>query len=303
MSTLESLRHDLKVALRGLARDRGFAAAALFTFALCLGANVALFAVVNAVILRPLPYPNPGELVTVYNTYPKAGVDKAGTSVPYYLDRRAGVDAFADAAAYRGGGETVGDAGSPDRVESMNVTPSFFHVLGVAPQMGRTFEDGEGVYGKNNVVILSDSFWRQKFAGDPKVLGRTLHFGAGWTCTVIGVMPPGFQFDNSHAKVWLPLCFTDDEKKPDNLHSNNMAMIARLRPGKSIAEAQAQVDALNRRIEEKDPFAKFVKDAGFGTKVVDLHADQIASAKPVLVLLQAGVLCLLAIGTVNLANL
>ncbi len=303
MSTLESFQHDLRVAIRGLIRDRGFTAAALFTFALCLGANVALFAVVNAVILRPLPYPQPSQLVTVYNSYPKAGVEKAGVSVPYYLARRDGVDAFAEAAAYRSGGETVGEAGSPDRVESMNVTPSFFKVLGVAPQLGRTFDESEGVYGKNNVVVLSDSFWHQKFAGDPKAIGRTLHFGGGQVCTIIGVMPPGFQFDNSHAKVWLPLCFSDDEKKMDNLHSNNMAMVARLRPGFSIAQAQAQVDALNTRIEEKDPFAKYVLDAGFSARVVDLHADQIQTAKPVLVLLQAGVLCLLAIGTVNLANL
>src|SRR5580658_5542984 len=145
MALLDAFARDLRLAFRGLVRDKGFTAAALLTFALCLGANVALFAVVNAVLVRPLPFPNPDRIVTVYNSYPKAGVDKAGASVPHYLERRAGVAAFAEAAAYRDGGVTLGEAGSPDRVASMVVTPSFFHVLGVAPAIGRTFTDEEGV--------------------------------------------------------------------------------------------------------------------------------------------------------------
>src|SRR5271155_2086000 len=119
MPLLDALSRDLRLAFRGLARDRGFTVAALLTFALCLGANVALFAVVNAVLIRPLPYPNPRQIVTVFNQYPKAGVDRAGASVPHYLERRAGIAAFADAGAYKNGGVTLGEAGSPDRVESM----------------------------------------------------------------------------------------------------------------------------------------------------------------------------------------
>src|ERR1700677_4941757 len=139
--SLDPFLRDLRQAFRGLWRDKGFTATALLTFALCLGANVALFAVVNAVLIRPLPYPNPRQLVAVFNQYPKAGVDRAGASVPHYLERRAGVADFAEAAAYRDGGVTLGEAGSPDRVASMVVTPSFFKVLGVSAARGRTFTD------------------------------------------------------------------------------------------------------------------------------------------------------------------
>src|SRR5580693_6648329 len=172
MALLDASLRDLRLAFRGLVRDKGFTAAALLTFALCLGANVALFAVVEAVLIRPLPYPNPEQIVTVFNQYPKAGVDRAGASVPHYLERRSDVAAFAEAGAYRDGGDTIGDAGSPDHVESLVVTPSFFHVLGVSPAIGRTFTEEEGVQGKGDVLVLSDAFWRQNYGADPGVIGR-----------------------------------------------------------------------------------------------------------------------------------
>ena len=270
MLPLESFFRDLRLAFRGLVRDKGFTATALLTFALCLGANVALFAVVNAVLIRPLPYPNPGQLVTIFNQYPKAGVDRGGDSVPHYLERRAGIAAFADAAAFRDNGVTLGEGGSPNRLASMNATPSFFRVLGVAPALGRTFTDEEGFYGKNDVLILSDGLWRQAYGADPSIVGRKIRMD-GKPQTVIGVMPPGFAFGTSMAKVWAPLCFSDDERKQDQRHSNNMSMIARLRAGSTIGDAQSQMDALNKHTLEQDPYAKLVVDAGFHTAVVDLH--------------------------------
>ncbi|HEY5079268.1 MAG TPA: ABC transporter permease, partial [Opitutaceae bacterium] len=302
MVQLDPILRDLRLAFRGLLRDRGFTATALLTFALCLGANVALFAVVNAVLIHPLPYPNPAELVNVFNSYPKAGVDQAGASVPHYLERRAGVAAFADAAAWRDGGVTIGESGSPDRVASMSVTPSYFHVLGVGAALGRTFTDEEGVYGKNDVVVLSDGFWRQAYGASPDALGKKIRMN-GTPETIIGVMPPGFHFGTSEAKLWTPLCFSDDDRKDDQRHSNNMSMLARLRPGFTIAAAQAQVDALNKNALAKDPYAKLVIDAGFHAQVVDLHDDLVVETRPALLLLQAGVLFLLLIGAVNLANL
>jgi predicted permease len=302
MAFLEPLMRDLRLACRGLIRDKGFTITALLTFALCLGANVALFAVVNAALIRSLPYPHPEQLVTVFNQYPKAGVDRAGASVPHYLERRAGIAAFAEAGAFRDNGVTLGETGTPSRVASMNVTPSFFRVLGVAPALGRTFSEEEGVYGKNDVLVLSDGLWRQDYAADPGVLGKKIRMD-GKPQTIIGVMPAGFSFGNSTAKIWVPLCFSDDDRKPDRRHGNNMSMVARLRPGTTIGEAQSQVDALNKQAMALDPYAKFVTDAGFHTAVVDLHADFVAESRPVLLLLQAGVLFLLLIGAVNLANL
>jgi predicted permease len=304
MQLLDHLAGDVRLALRALARDKGFTATALLTFALCLGANVALFAVVNAVLLRPLPFPDADRLVSVGNAYPKAGVtDPIGVSVPHYLERRAGIAAFAEAAAFRDGGETIGDAGSPDRVESMSVTPSFFRTLQVQPALGRNFAEEEGAYGKNNVIILSDGLWRQKFGADPAVIGRQVRLTGGWMCTVIGVMPPGFRFLSSKAQLWTPLCLGDDDRKPQQRHSNNMSMLARLKPGIPLAEAQAQIDAMNQAALANDPYAKLVTDAGFYTGVQDLHEQFVARMRPVILLLQAGVLFLLLIGVVNLANL
>ncbi len=254
MGLLDSLFRDLRLALRGLARDRAFTATALVTFALCLGANVSFFALVDAVLLRPLPYPHPKQLVTVYNQYPKAGVDRGGVSAPHYLERRAGIAAFADAAAYRDIGATLGEAGSPDRVAAMSVTPSFFRLLEVEPALGRRFTDEEGNYGKNDVIILSDGLWRQNYGAKADVIGRKVTMNSSKQ-TIIGIMPPGFIFGASKAQVWTPLCFSDDDRKETQRHSNNMAMIARLRPGATVAEAQAQVDLLNKQTLAQDPYA------------------------------------------------
>ena len=302
MPSLDPVLRDFRLAFRGLRRDRGFTATALLTFALCLGANVALFAVVNAVLIQPLPYPDPGQLVNVYNSYPKAGVDRAGASAPHYLERRAGIASFTDAAAWKDGGATIGESGAAERIASMTVTPSYFHVLGVGAALGRTFTDEEGTYGKNDVAILSDGFWHQAYGGAADVLGKKIRVN-GTPQTIIGVMPAGFRFGTSEAKIWSPLCFNDEDKKEDKRHSNNMQMIARLRPGATVAVAQSEVDAMNKNALAKDPYAKLVVDAGFRAVVVDLHDDLVVETRPTLLLLQAGVLFLLLIGAVNLAIL
>lgn len=302
MSFAESIARDTKQALRGFAREKAFTVTVLFTFALCCGANVAIFAVVNSVLLKPLPFHASEQLVIISNSYPKAGVDRAGSSVPHYLERREGTAAFNEMAAFNARGTTIGDAGSPDRIDSMEVTPSFFPLLEARPAMGRTFSEEEGVYGKNQVVVISDALWRQRFAADPQVIGRSLRIDTE-SRTIIGVMPPQFHFLSKKALLWIPRCFSDEDRKETNRHSNNMEAIARLRPGATAAEAEAQIQAINQRALEKDPYAKLVIDAGFHTIVRGLHEDYVASIRPVLLLLQAGVLFLLVIGIVNVANL
>lgn len=292
---------EFYLASRRLAKAPGFAVTALLTFALCLGANVALFAVVEAVLIRPLPFPHPEELVSVFNQYPKAGIDRGGVSVPQYLARRQGIGAFADSACFFNWGYTLGDGGAPEHVESSIVTPSFFTVLGVSPELGRTFTEEEGLQGKNDVVILSGALWRRRYAGDPGVVGRKIELN-GTSQTVVGVMPEGFSFGTSKAQLWTPMIFTDDERAIER-HDNGKSMIARLRPGSTVAEAQSQIDALNRYLVEQGPFSKMAKDAGFRTAVLDLHSDLVNGSRPMLLLLQAGVLFLLLIGVINLANL
>lgn len=302
MPFVESLLRDVRLSLRNLVREKSFTLTALLILSLCLAANIAIFAVVNSVLLKPLPFHDPEQLVLVANSYPKAGVERAGASVPHYLERRQEIDAFAEAAAWRGSGVTIGEAGSPERVDSTTATPSFFRVLGVNAALGRTFTDDEGVYGKDKVVVLSDSLWRQRFGADPAVIGRKMRINTE-SFTIIGVMPPAFRYLSQRAKLWTPMAFSDDDRKNDRRHSNNMQMIARLKPGISIAAAQAQVDTLNARTVKEDPYGKMVIDAGFHTIVRDLGQDYVAELRPVLLLLQAGVLFLLLIGAVNLANL
>jgi predicted permease len=294
--------NDLIVAARRLVKSPGFTITALLTYALCLGANVALFAVVNAVLIRTLPYPNPGGLVSVFNRYPKAGVDRIGASVPHYLERRKDVAAFVDAAAFRPSGVTFGDAGSPSRIESLQVTPSFFTVLGVQAALGRTFAEDEGLSGKSDVLVISNGFWRQNCSSDPNIVGKAIRVD-GRPQTIVGVMPPNFSFGTSKAELWTPLVFGDFEHTQAARHTNSIEMIARLRPGATIAEAQSQVDALNISSEREDPLAKTMQEAGFCSSVIDLHDDLVNRARSMLLFLQAGVLFLLLIGAVNLANL
>jgi len=302
MSLVEPLIRDVRQSCRSLAHERSFAVTVLLIFALCIAANVAIFALVNSLLLRPLPFPEADRLVAVYNSYPKAGVDRAGSSVPHYLERKERIAAFVEAGAVRSGGVTIGEAGAPEQVAATHATPSFFRTLQVNAALGRTFTDEEGQEGKNHVVLLSDALWRQRFAADPNVIGRTMRINTQ-PYTIVGIMAPGFHYLNQRARLWTPLAFNDDERKATNRHSNNQEVIARLRPGVTVAEAQAQVNALNEQMLVGDPYGKIVVDAGFRTTVIDLRADSVAALRPVLLLLQAGVLFLLLIGAVNLANL
>lgn len=302
MPLLDSLLRDVRQSVNSLGREKSFTLTVLAIFALCFAANVAIFAVVDTVLLKPLPFFEPDRLVVGYNSYPKANVERAGSSVPHYLERKEGIAAFADAAAYRSRGVTIGEAGSPERADATIATPSFFTVLGANAALGRTFTADEGQEGKEQVVVLSDQLWRQRFGADPAAVGRTMRIDTR-ECTIIGVMAPGFRFLSQKAQLWMPLVFSDDDRKPEQRHSNNMEMIARLRPGATLAQAQAQLDALNAQMLKTDPYAKLVVDAGFHTVVHDLRADHVASLRPVLLLLQVGGLFLLLIGAVNLANL
>jgi len=302
MPLLDSLLRDVRQSVYSLSREKSFTLTVLVIFALCLAANVAIFAVVDTVLVKPLPFFEPDRLIASYNSYPKANVVRAGTSVPHYLERKQGIAAFIDAAAYRSRGVTIGEAGAPQRADATIATPSFFHVLGANAALGRTFTEDEGQTGKSSVVILSDGLWRQRFGANPAAVGRTMRIDTK-ECTIVGVMPPGFHFLSERAQLWMPLVFSDDDRKPDQRHSNNMEMIARLRPGATLAQAQAQIGALNEQMLKVDPYAKLVADAGFNTVVHDLRADFVTSLRPVLLLLQVGVLFLLLIGAVNLANL
>ncbi|HUL53138.1 MAG TPA: ABC transporter permease [Opitutaceae bacterium] len=292
----------IRFALRQLARTPGFTATALGTLALCLGANFAIFAVVDAILVRPLPFPQSDRLVVVFNGYPGAGVERAAASIPNYFDRREAIKAFASVSIQQDSAVVVGAAGSPNRVPTARVSPEFFTTLGVPLAMGRAFTDDQLKYGADEVAVLTDGFWRHHFAADPHVVGRTF-LNDGLTITVIGVLPRDFRFLSSRAEFYRPASHAPEDRQPDHRHNNNWTMIARLAPGVTIAEAQAQIDAFNVHQVAEDPLANLIKGSGYHTTVRALHADYVSSIKPTLLLLQAGVLFLLLIGGVNLANL
>ena len=294
--------NDLRFAFRQLMKNRGFTAVAVLTLALCLGANLVIFAVVDSVLLRPLPFRQPDRLVTTINAYPKAGVPRSGSSLPNYYDRREAIAAFEKTAAIRGGTVIVGEAGSPDRVQIERVSPDFFAALGVAPARGRFFTEEETAYERSGVVVLTDAYWRAHFNSDPNVLGREMRVD-GLKSTIVGVLPPGFRYLSSRAQLFFPLASAADERGIQRRHSNNLQIVARLKPGATLAEAQAQIDALNARQVAEDPYSELVKGAGYRTGVFPLHADHVQQIRPTLLLLQGGVATLFLIGGVNLVNL
>jgi predicted permease len=303
LQPFDELRRQLRHAGRTLRRTPRFTATALLTLAVCLGANLTIFAVVDSILLRPLPFAAPDRLVTVFNTYPKAGVLRDGSSTTNYYERRGQIPAFSDLAIYSEGAAIVGETGATERVPFMRVSPEFFSTLGATPAMGRSFTDAEMAMPSSRVVILSDSYWRRHFNADPLVLGRQVRV-AGVANTVVGVLPPGFRFLSSDARLYFPFASSPENRAPRERHSggNFKHIIARLEPGATLAQAQAQIDAQNDALARDDPKAKMLSDAGFRSVVVPLRADHVASIRPTLLWMQGGALVLLLIGAVNLAN-
>ena len=295
--------NDLRYSARVLIKNPAFTVTALVTVAICLGANLAIFAVINSILLRPLPFPQSDRLVTIFNTYPKAGVENDGSSITNYFERRGNIPALESLSMFMERTETVGEPGSMQQEEIVRISPEFFTTLGVTPALGRTFTDAEtGPHA--NVIILTDPFWRERFNADPNVLGRDTRIN-GIPRKIVGVLPPAFRFLSSEARVFLPLKSGMEERGPKARHSGGggIHMIARLKPGATIAEAQSQIDAHNAAVEEDNPEAKVMAEAGFRSLVRPLHAEHVRSIRPTLWLMQAGVFFLLLISAVNLVNL
>ena len=301
---MDELHRQLSYAARSLRKARGFTVTALLTLAVCIGANLTIFAVIDSVLLRPLPFPDAERLLTLYNTYPKAGVERDGSSLTNYYERRGHIPAFASLSIYRYGTAVVGEAGSTEREQITRVSPEFFATLGRGPAIGRVFTEAETTYQTDDVAILTDAYWKQHYGADRNVLGRQLRVD-GVAKTIVGVLPRDFRFLSSQARLYFPLSSSQSQRTPRDRHSggNTIQLIARLRPGATLAQAQAQIDNQNATLELDDPQARMMADAGFRSLVVPLHGDHVASIRPILLLLQAGVFALLLIGIANLINL
>ena len=296
---------DLRFAARSFRRDRTFTTAAVLTLAACLAANVVVFTLVNAVLLDAVDVPEPHALVQVGNQYPNAGAaaNVGGNSgVPDYFDRRTAVPALAEQALFRVHGVSVGDEAA-ERLVAMTTTPTLFPMVRTQAALGRTFTDNEGEEGQHRKVVLSDALWRRRFGAAPDVVGQALTIGSV-PHEVVGVMPRDFRFYDDEVVLWLPAAFTAAERADDSRHSNNWIHAGRLAGGASVAQVQAQLDALNAANLERFPALKQVLiEAGFRSVAVPVADVLVADVRRPLYLLWAGVACVLLIGVVNLAAL
>ena len=301
---MDSFRQDLRLGLRLLWKNRGFSATVALTLALCVGANVALFSVVNNVILRPLPLPESERILMIGNAYPNAGAGNLGAvGVPDYFDRLRETTVFEEQALYNNASVNIDQNGTPTRVRALNVTPSFFRVLQVQPLLGRTFTDDEGEQGNNQKLVLSYGLWQSAFGSDPAIVGRETRLD-GNTYTVVGVMAQDFVYLRNDVMLWRALAFTPFQKSDEARHSNNFQQIARLKPGATVQRAQEEIDALNAANLDRFPqFKQIVINAGFHTIVQRLQDQVVRDVKGTLYLMWGGALFVLLIGCVNVANL
>jgi predicted permease len=293
---------DLRYARRSLWRSKGFAVTVLLTFAVCIAANTALFAIVNSVVLRPLPVPEANSILLMSNEYPQAGViGLNGSSSGDYFDRLRGITAFESQAMFRQRDQTVEVNELPQRIHAMAVTPSWFALLRVTPVLGRPFLEEEGEVGREREVILSHGLWEQSYAGDKLAIGRELRI-SGQPFKIVGVMPSNFDFVDPEVRLWMPIAFTAEEKTQH--HSNNWTYIGRLKPGATPEQAQSQVDALNNENLGRFPqFKELLINAGYHTEVKPLQDMLIGGVKRTLYLLWGGAILVLLIGGLNIANL
>ena len=291
--------HDLRYALRVLVKNPGFTAVAVLTLAVGIGANTAIFSVVDAVLLRPLPYPEVDRLVFLWSTWPAQGVATSGSAFPDYNGWRDRNQVFDGLAGFYYGDfnlSTTDDA--PERIQGAYVTANLFQVLRISPAAGRLFAPEEEQFGKHHVVLLSDKLWRRRFAANPNVVGREIHL-AGENYTIAGVMPRGLPFfDNlPEVELWTPIAFApNDNMATRNNHFINL--VGRLKPGVTVAQAQADVSAIARAFAEEDPSSK-----GIGAAIVPLQEQISGDSRPALLVLLGAVAFVLLVACVNVANL
>lgn len=293
---------EIYLAFRRLAKSPLFTATALGILALCIGANLTIFAVIDAILIRSLPFPHADRLVRLYYIYPKLPSAQSGASLTNYYERRGKIPALASISDIDENTSVVGESGATS-IESLGrVTPEFFSTLGIAPMLGRAFTDADMTYQTDHVAILSYEYWKAQYNGDPNVLGKRIRMD-GDPKTIVGVLPPHFRFLSFQAPVFMPLSSEEGERNVGARHSVGKIQIGRIAAGATLADVQAQIDARDTELAPEFQEAKLVEEAGTRTVVAPLQADYVASIRPMLLFLQAAAVCLLVIGCVNLINL
>jgi putative ABC transport system permease protein len=292
---MDTLLHDLRYAFRGLRRSPGFALVAVLTLALGIGANTAIFSVVNTALLRPLPYPEPDRLVRVYSG--RNGENTWTVSPPDFVDWRAQAGVFAHTAALNSGADyTITGAGGAERVAAAQVTPDFFDVLGVPPALGRGFTQDNAQVGQDKVAVLSYGLWQQRFGGQPDIVGQTIQLD-GVTYAIAGVMPKGFAYP-AEARLWTPLAFSAHDLATQR-GAHYLDVIARLKPGVTLTQAQSAMQGVAARLSQQYPKT----NDKWSANVATLRDSLVGDVRPALLILLGAVGLVLLIACANVANL
>ncbi|MGH9823037.1 MAG: ABC transporter permease, partial [Blastocatellia bacterium] len=307
---METLLRDVRYGFRSMKALPSFAGVAILALALGIGACSAIFSVVNAVLLKPLPYSQPDRLMMIWGYSSQglaSGWDVLPASAPNLADWERQNRSFEQIAAFRTWAYNLTGGDRPERYWAARVSVNFFALLGVSPEIGRAFGSGDDQPGASQKVILSDQLWRQRFAGDESVVGQTVQM-SGETFTIIGVMPPWFNFPNAagmpsgfrfaaHTDMWTPLAFTNEDMQ--NRGTQNLAVLGRLKANVSQAQAQSDMTAITGRLALEYPN----ENAGYEVKLVPLHRQLTGEVRKPLLILLGAVVFVLLIACSNVANL
>ena len=297
-----TMLNDLRYAFRQLIKNPGFTAVVVLTLALSIGANTTLFSVVNAILLRPLPYQNPDKLVALWMRFTGIGIpkDQNAVSAPEFMDLRRLANSFSHLAAIGTTNFNLRVGEIPERVAGAAVSPSLFPLLGVQAQMGRVFLPEEEQVGKDAVAVISHALWQRLFASDRNLIGRSYQVN-GRSIQIVGVMPPGFSFPDE-AAMWTPLAFTPEQLSPNSRGNHGLAVLARIRDNLSFAQARAELDIVSQKIIEgaaNYPYQKF----GFRVLMNPMLEEIVGEVRMALILLMGAVAFVLLIACANIANL
>ena len=293
---MASLIQDAHYALRTMRRAPGFTAVAVITLALGIGANTAIFSIVNAVLIRPLPYDRPDRLVSVLESNPRRGLDVTAVSPANFVDWRLQNTVFSAMAGTQSVSfNYTGNTGAV-RIDGAAVSANLLSLLGQQPLMGRGFEDAEEQPGHDNVLLISETLWQRQFGGDHQILGKVVTMN-GQKFTIIGVMPASFQFPFSGLEVWKPLAFVNSDLA--NRSNYQLQVVARLKDGVSVQQASANMQSVCSRLEQDYPDT----NAGVGAKIEDLHEAFMGGSRRLIFVLFGAVVLVLLIACVNIASL
>jgi len=305
---MSNLLHDLRYGLRVLAKNPGFTGVAVLTLALGIGANTAIFSMVHGVLIQRLPFKDPGRLFTLWERNLKMGYEQNPPAAANFRDWRDRNGVFEQMAAFDSSRTfNLAGGGNPERVDGAAVSPGLFELLGVEPIWGRTISSGEDQPGRDGVVMLSYGLWQRRFNADRAVVGKSITID-GRSCTMIGVMPPGFQFPGNTgtilniftappAQLWVPLALTPEAWSQRSSHF--LQVIARLKPGVTLGHAQSEMDSIEQQLVRAYP-REYI---GSDVKFVLLHAQVVGNFRSALLVLFGAVAFVLLIGCANVANL